>query len=130
MLGASSAYQAVAGTISDEILPLAVHAQYRCIAPWHSGLAGKYHEAHTEYRSYPDMSSLSISDLTKLQTVKYVNLGSLAILAFDVCITFSEEVEEIFVRWTWFRPWDVIRVIFVISRYLPFAGVGMIAYGE
>ncbi|KAG1894764.1 uncharacterized protein F5891DRAFT_709661 [Suillus fuscotomentosus] len=72
----------------------------------HSGLAGKYHEAHT------DMSSLSISDLTKLQTVKYANLGSLAIL----------------VRWTWFRPWDVIRVIFVISRYLPFAGVGMTAY--
>ncbi|KAG1798639.1 uncharacterized protein HD556DRAFT_196141 [Suillus plorans] len=91
----------------------------------HSGLASRYHEAHTEYRSYPDMSSLSISDLTKLQTVKYVNceLGSLAIFAFDFCITFSEEV-----RWTWFRPWDVIRVIFVISRYLPFAGVGMMAY--
>ncbi|KAG2047180.1 hypothetical protein BDR06DRAFT_122321 [Suillus hirtellus] len=89
----------------------------------HSGLAGKYHEVHIEYRSYPDMSSLSISDLTKLQTVKYANLGSLAILAFDFCITFSEEV-----RWTWFRPWDAIRVIFVISRYLPFAGVGMTAY--
>ncbi|KAG2095448.1 uncharacterized protein F5147DRAFT_400531 [Suillus discolor] len=69
------------------------------------------------------MSSLSISDLTKLQTVRYANLGSLAILAFDFCITFSEEV-----RWTWFRPWDVIRVIFVVSRYLPFAGVGMTAY--
>ncbi|KAG1847953.1 hypothetical protein C8R48DRAFT_677428 [Suillus tomentosus] len=76
------------------------------------------------------MSSLSISDLTKLQTVKYANLGSLAILAFDFCITFSEEVEEISVRWTWFRPWDAIRVIFVISRYLPFAGVGMTAYGD
>ncbi|KAG1811964.1 hypothetical protein EV424DRAFT_1542279 [Suillus variegatus] len=91
----------------------------------HSRLAGKYHEAHTEYRFYPDMSSLSISDLTKLQTVKYANLGGLAILAFDFCITFSEEV-----RWTWFRQWDAIRVIFVISRYLPFAGVGMTAYGE
>ncbi|KAG1894762.1 uncharacterized protein F5891DRAFT_1061537 [Suillus fuscotomentosus] len=89
----------------------------------HSRLASRYHEAHTEYQSYPDMSSLSISDLTKLQTIKYVNLGSLAIFAFDFCITFSEEV-----RWTWSRPWDVIRVIFVISRYLPFAGVGMIAY--
>ncbi|KAG1811963.1 hypothetical protein EV424DRAFT_111359 [Suillus variegatus] len=66
---------------------------------------------------------LGLADLTKLQTVKYANLGSLAILAFDFCITFSEEV-----RWTWFRPWDAIRVIFVISRYLPFAGVGMTAY--
>ncbi|KAG1854438.1 hypothetical protein DFJ58DRAFT_787912 [Suillus subalutaceus] len=69
------------------------------------------------------MSSLSISDLTKLQTVKYVNLGSLAILAFDYCITFAEEVQ-----WTWSRPWDVTRIIFIISRYLPFAGVGMTAY--
>jgi len=69
------------------------------------------------------MSSLSVSDLTKLQTVKYVNLGSLAILAFDYCITFSEEVQ-----WTWFKPWDVTRIIFIISRYLPFAGAGMTAY--
>ncbi|KAG2125648.1 uncharacterized protein EDB93DRAFT_1280164 [Suillus bovinus] len=68
---------------------------------------------------------LSVSDMTKLQTVKYANLGSLAILVFDYCITFSEEV-----RWTWFKPWDVTRVIFFISRYLPFAGVGMTAYGE
>ncbi|KAG1798644.1 uncharacterized protein HD556DRAFT_196806 [Suillus plorans] len=69
------------------------------------------------------MSSLSVSDLTKLQTVKYANLGSIAILVFDFCITFPEEV-----RWTWFRPWDITRVIFVISRYLPFAGVGLTAY--
>ncbi|KAG1813764.1 hypothetical protein EV424DRAFT_53808 [Suillus variegatus] len=68
-------------------------------------------------------SLLSVSDITKLQTVKYANLGSLAILVFDYCITFSEEVQ-----WTWFKPWDLTRVIFVISRYLPFAGVGMIAY--
>ncbi|KAG1891560.1 uncharacterized protein F5891DRAFT_1070180, partial [Suillus fuscotomentosus] len=68
-------------------------------------------------------SLLSISDMTKLQTVKYANLGSLAILVFDYCITFSEEVQ-----WTWFKPWDVTRVIFIISRYLPFAGVGMTAY--
>lgn len=69
------------------------------------------------------MSSLSISDLTKLQTVKYANLGSLAILVFDYCITFSEEV-----HWTWSKSWDVTRIIFIISRYLPFAGVGMTAY--
>lgn len=69
------------------------------------------------------MSSLSVSDLTKLQTAKYTNLGSLAILVLDYCITFSEEVQ-----WTWSKPWDVIRIIFVISRYLPFAGVGMTAY--
>ncbi|KAG1719653.1 hypothetical protein EDB19DRAFT_1782363 [Suillus lakei] len=74
--------------------------------------------------SHPDMSSLSVSDNVKLQTVKYSNLGGLAILVFDYCITFSEEVQ-----WTWFKPWDITRVIFTISRYLPFAGVGMTAYG-
>ncbi|KAG1803987.1 uncharacterized protein BJ212DRAFT_952442 [Suillus subaureus] len=68
-------------------------------------------------------SLLSVSDITKLQTVKYVNLGSLAILVFDYCITFSEEV-----RWTWFKPWDIPRIMFIISRYLPFAGAGMTAY--
>ncbi|KAG1720996.1 hypothetical protein EDB19DRAFT_1917599 [Suillus lakei] len=71
------------------------------------------------------MSSLSVSDIVKLQTVKYSNLGSLAILVFDYFITVSEEVQ-----WTWFKPWDVTRVIFIISRYLPFASVGMTAYGE
>ncbi|KAG2137953.1 hypothetical protein DEU56DRAFT_803316 [Suillus clintonianus] len=69
------------------------------------------------------MSSLSVSDLAKIQTVKYANLGSLAILVFDYCVTFPEEV-----KWTWFKPWDFTRVIFTISRYLPFAGVGMTAY--
>ncbi|KAG1721373.1 hypothetical protein EDB19DRAFT_519773 [Suillus lakei] len=69
------------------------------------------------------MSSLSVSDFAKLQTVKYSNLGGLAILVFDYFITFSEEVE-----WTWFKPWDITRVIFIISRYLPFVGVGMTAY--
>lgn len=34
------------------------------------------------------------------------------------------------VHWTWFRRWDLIRVIFTISRYLPFVGSGMTAYGE
>ncbi|KAG2138465.1 hypothetical protein DEU56DRAFT_334687 [Suillus clintonianus] len=32
------------------------------------------------------------------------------------------------VRWTWNRPWGITRVIFVISRYLPFVGSGLTAY--
>ncbi|KAG2065407.1 hypothetical protein BDR04DRAFT_1083222 [Suillus decipiens] len=68
-------------------------------------------------------SLLSVSDTVKLQTVKYANLGSLAVLVFDYCVTFPEEV-----RWTWFKPWDITRVIFIVSRYLPFAGAGMTAY--
>ncbi|KAG2357384.1 hypothetical protein BDR07DRAFT_1612555 [Suillus spraguei] len=68
-------------------------------------------------------SLLSVPDMVKLQAVKYANLGSLAVFVFDYCITFSEEVQC-----TWFKPWDATRVIFVISRYLPFAGIAMNAY--
>ncbi|KAG1870849.1 hypothetical protein F4604DRAFT_1926402 [Suillus subluteus] len=63
------------------------------------------------------MSSISFSE--------FANLGAFAILIFDFCITFQDEV-----KWTWFRPWDTIRVIFTISRYLPFIGSGLTVYGE
>ncbi|KIK43097.1 hypothetical protein CY34DRAFT_11947 [Suillus luteus UH-Slu-Lm8-n1] len=64
-----------------------------------------------------------VSEVADLQITKYTNIGSLAILVFDYCITFQDEVQ-----WTWFRRWDLIRVIFTISRYLPFVGSGMTAY--
>lgn len=64
-----------------------------------------------------------VSEVADLQIAKYANIGGLAILVFDYCITFHDEV-----RWTWFRTWDLIRVIFTISRYLPFVGSGMTAY--
>ncbi|KAG1743086.1 hypothetical protein EDB19DRAFT_584966 [Suillus lakei] len=51
------------------------------------------------------------------------DLGGLAILLFDYCVTFQDEVQ-----WTWSRPWGLTRVIFTISRYLPFIGSGMTAY--
>ncbi|KAG1865473.1 hypothetical protein DFJ58DRAFT_864554 [Suillus subalutaceus] len=34
----------------------------------------------------------------------------------------------ILVKWTWSRPWDITRVIFAISRYLPFIGSGLTVY--
>ncbi|KAG2138466.1 hypothetical protein DEU56DRAFT_334634 [Suillus clintonianus] len=69
------------------------------------------------------MSSAFISELADLQVSKYANIGALAILIFDFCITFQDEVQ-----WTWNRPWGITRVIFVISRYLPFVGSGLTAY--
>ncbi|KAG2055273.1 hypothetical protein BDR06DRAFT_1020478 [Suillus hirtellus] len=64
-----------------------------------------------------------VSEVADLQISKYTNIGSLAILVFDYCITFQDEV-----RWTWSRPWGLIRVVFTISRYLPFVGSGLTAY--
>ncbi|KAG1865475.1 hypothetical protein DFJ58DRAFT_165293 [Suillus subalutaceus] len=69
------------------------------------------------------MSSISFSEVTDLQISKFANIGAFAILIFDFCITFQDEV-----KWTWFRPWDIIRVIFTISRYLPFIGSGLTVY--
>ncbi|KAG2123557.1 hypothetical protein BD769DRAFT_1670046 [Suillus cothurnatus] len=56
---------------------------------------------------------------------KFANVGAFAILIFDFCITVQDEVE-----WTWSRPWDITRVIFAISRYLPFIGSGLTVYDE
>ncbi|KAG2067951.1 hypothetical protein BDR04DRAFT_1158453 [Suillus decipiens] len=68
------------------------------------------------------MSSILFSELADLQTSKFVNVGAFALLIFDFCITFQDE--------TWFRPWDITHVIFVISRYLPLIGAGLTVYGE
>ncbi|KAH7906778.1 hypothetical protein BJ138DRAFT_1117275 [Hygrophoropsis aurantiaca] len=60
----------------------------------------------------------------QLQTSKYVNVGAFAILAFDYFLTFESET-----RWVWGRKWDITRIIFTFSRYLPFIGAGMTVYG-
>ncbi|KAG2133525.1 uncharacterized protein EDB93DRAFT_1174461 [Suillus bovinus] len=64
-----------------------------------------------------------VSEVADLQISKYANIGGLAILIFDYCITFQDEV-----RWTWSRPWGLIHIVFIISRYLPFVGSGLTAY--
>ncbi|KAJ8587232.1 hypothetical protein M405DRAFT_318468 [Rhizopogon salebrosus TDB-379] len=57
------------------------------------------------------------------QTVAYTAVASAAGLLFDFCITFDSEV-----RWTWGRKWGFTRIAFVLSRYLPFVSVSMMAY--
>ncbi|KIJ62613.1 hypothetical protein HYDPIDRAFT_135729 [Hydnomerulius pinastri MD-312] len=58
-----------------------------------------------------------------MRTSRYSNIAALAILVFDYCIMFDDEV-----RWVWGRRWDATRVVFTLSRYLPFIGVGMTCY--
>ncbi|KAG2130690.1 hypothetical protein DEU56DRAFT_464726 [Suillus clintonianus] len=61
--------------------------------------------------------------LERLTTVAYVEAASTAALLFDFCITFDSEV-----RWTWGRKWGIVRIAFVISRYLPIATCVMYLY--
>ncbi|KAG1887401.1 uncharacterized protein F5891DRAFT_1079606, partial [Suillus fuscotomentosus] len=63
------------------------------------------------------------ADLNGRQTMAYVEVVSTAVLLFDFCITFDSEV-----RWTWGRKWEIMRIAFVISRYLPIASVAMYRY--
>lgn len=59
------------------------------------------------------------------QAVAYVEAASTstAALLFDFCITFDSEV-----RWTWGRKWGIMRIAFVISRYLPVGTVAIYLY--
>ncbi|KAF9237237.1 hypothetical protein BU15DRAFT_63302 [Melanogaster broomeanus] len=44
-------------------------------------------------------------------------------MVFDYLITIEDEV-----RWIWGRRWDITRLIFTVSRYVPFLGTGLTAY--
>ncbi|OAX43194.1 hypothetical protein K503DRAFT_853455, partial [Rhizopogon vinicolor AM-OR11-026] len=82
----------------------------------------------------------SSTDSVALQTVAYVGAASTAALLFDYTITFDSEVNanSIYgyyenltrhqVRWTWRRMWGFTRIVFVISRYLPFVTLAMTIY--
>ncbi|KAG2136346.1 uncharacterized protein EDB93DRAFT_784782 [Suillus bovinus] len=56
-------------------------------------------------------------------TIAYVEAASTAALLFDYCLTFDSEV-----RWTWGRKWGIVRIAFVISRYVPIATCIMYLY--
>ncbi|KAG1844508.1 hypothetical protein DFJ58DRAFT_26927 [Suillus subalutaceus] len=60
---------------------------------------------------------------TDCQTVAYVEVMAATALLFDFCITFDSEV-----RWTWGRKWGIVRIAFVISRYVPILCVAMYLY--
>ncbi|KAH7927479.1 hypothetical protein BV22DRAFT_1127392 [Leucogyrophana mollusca] len=64
-----------------------------------------------------------MTDPVGLQTSKYFNVAAAAVLIFDYCVTFEAEV-----RLTWGRKWGPPRILFVLSRYVPFAGALMTAY--
>ncbi|KAH7885709.1 hypothetical protein F5I97DRAFT_1140890 [Phlebopus sp. FC_14] len=57
------------------------------------------------------------------QTAKYCNIGAFGVLLFDYAITIELEVNL-----TWKRRWDIPRIIFLISRYLPFAAAALTTY--
>ncbi|KAH7908562.1 hypothetical protein BJ138DRAFT_340982 [Hygrophoropsis aurantiaca] len=60
---------------------------------------------------------------SRFQLTMYLQFSGLAILVFDYCITVSKEI-----IWTWDRPWNFVRVLFLVARYTPFILVSIYIY--
>ncbi|KAF8835905.1 hypothetical protein BDN67DRAFT_378275 [Paxillus ammoniavirescens] len=63
----------------------------------------------------------------QLQVSKYLNVAAVAAFLFDYCLTFSSEVHHV-----WGKKWEITRIVFTISRYLPFVASAMtcVLYGN
>ncbi|KAJ6568805.1 hypothetical protein B0H19DRAFT_1373275 [Mycena capillaripes] len=60
---------------------------------------------------------------SRIQMGKYANLASVAILFFDYLLTLNLEVTLV-----WPSRWSISKVLFVLSRYLPFLEIPFILY--
>ncbi|KAJ7115328.1 hypothetical protein C8R44DRAFT_880636 [Mycena epipterygia] len=65
-----------------------------------------------------EISAATALSWSRLQTVKYVNVASMAILVFDYCLTFNLEVSLI-----WPSRMSLAKVLFFCARYTPFFDV-------
>ncbi|KAJ8595079.1 hypothetical protein M405DRAFT_412981 [Rhizopogon salebrosus TDB-379] len=68
-----------------------------------------------------NMTATTLAEVAlRLQTVKYTKMVGLAVLVFDYCIMLGDEIYL-----TWGRKWGIVRILFVVARYMPFAYVSM-----
>ncbi|KAF8835901.1 hypothetical protein BDN67DRAFT_1072206 [Paxillus ammoniavirescens] len=65
----------------------------------------------------------AVTELHQLQFAKYLNVTALAVFLFDYCLTLSLEVHHV-----WGRKWEITRIVFTISRYLPFIASPMVCF--
>ncbi|KIJ64113.1 hypothetical protein HYDPIDRAFT_188203, partial [Hydnomerulius pinastri MD-312] len=54
---------------------------------------------------------------------QYMNVAATALLIYDYFITFADEI-----RWSANKSWNLTRISFTVSRYIPIAGALMTAY--
>ncbi|KAF8990281.1 hypothetical protein BDQ17DRAFT_1472042 [Cyathus striatus] len=55
------------------------------------------------------------------QTVSYVHVANLSFLLYEYFITFPLEVKYI-----WNAPWGFIKIVYFITRYLPFSDTSLV----
>jgi len=73
--------------------------------------------------SSPYASNDIITTLSRLQFSKFLNVAALAAFAYDFCLTFPLEV-----GFVWGTKWEVTRIVFTLSRYLPFVSSSLTCY--
>ncbi|KZP32001.1 hypothetical protein FIBSPDRAFT_1037117 [Athelia psychrophila] len=57
----------------------------------------------------------------------YFDVASACILSYDYLLTFSSEMSLI---WNGYGNWTLFQVLFVLSRYMPFADAVIVLYGH
>ncbi|KZP11735.1 hypothetical protein FIBSPDRAFT_962011 [Athelia psychrophila] len=62
------------------------------------------------------MLTESVSSLLHAQNTVYFDVSNACFLVYDYILTFDSEVTLI-----WGEPWKSLKVLFLLSRYLPFA---------
>jgi len=66
-----------------------------------------------------------LTALEHLRIVIYFNVASATVLIFDYFLTFPREISLV-----WSARWTPTKVIFLLSRYLPFFDVGFFMYSH
>ncbi|KZP03451.1 hypothetical protein FIBSPDRAFT_1055280 [Athelia psychrophila] len=67
------------------------------------------------------MLTESVSSLLRAQNIIYFDVFSACVLVYDYILTFNSEVTLI-----WGEPWKSLKVLFLLSRYLPFADTAVL----
>ncbi|THH32838.1 hypothetical protein EUX98_g1348 [Antrodiella citrinella] len=66
---------------------------------------------------------VSISGFEILRTETYLDVASAALLVYDFILTFHSEVTLI-----WPSQWNPVKVLFVLTRYLPFVNMCLVLF--
>jgi len=66
-----------------------------------------------------------ITALEHLRIVTYFNVASAALLIYDYFLTFTREVTLI-----WPAQWNLMKVLFLLTRYLPFIDAWILVYNH
>ncbi|KAF8995823.1 hypothetical protein BDQ17DRAFT_1545022 [Cyathus striatus] len=63
----------------------------------------------------PKTFQMAVVALEHMQIVNYLRAATLAVLVYEYLLTFDLEVDFV-----WKRDWSIVKILFILTRYLPF----------